>query len=134
MVAFCHYFLVMSQYSIPIKVLKNLSLLGVLKIKKKKSLAISMEICSQLPLNLPKINWVWLVLFGGVAWSDVFKRVGRFIAVQLEKCFDQPLYLRSGWVRTCTGYCHRFITRFKQFSVSKMRLTFAPFFVYYVTV
>lgn len=79
---------------------------------KKKSLAISMEICSQLPLNLPKINWVWLVLFGGVAWSDVFKRVGRFIAVQLEKCLDQPLYLRSGWVHTCTGYLPSFYYTF----------------------
>ena len=39
----------------------------------------------------PKIKRVWLVLLGGVAISDVFKRVRRFNVVQLVKSLDQRL-------------------------------------------
>ena len=57
-----------------------------------------MEMQSAIKLELywPKIKRVWLVLLGGVAISEVFKRVRRFNVLQLVNNLDQRLTYVQG--------------------------------------
>ena len=128
-VAFCHYFLVMSQYSIPIKVLKNLSLLGVLKIKKKiignqygNLFAIALELTEN---KLSVIGSFWgCGLIRRVHKSGTLHRcsVGEVFGSAFIPPFRVSTYMY--WVFAIV-LLH---------VLNNMRLTFAPFCVYYVSV